>query len=111
MKCKKCKILLNPYSDDTLAELCFEHSPVNPKNKLKSDKDGVEEQSAEEFLFSKYPLVSKEWFKDNELTQEIISMMEQYHKDQTREELVRFCDTFNMNDTSEQVVDEYLKNK
>jgi len=34
--------------------------------------------TAKEFLFSKYPLVSLEWFNDNELTQEMIRMMEQY---------------------------------
>lgn len=34
--------------------------------------------TAEEFLFSKYPLVSPEWFDDNKLTQEMIKMMEEY---------------------------------
>jgi len=34
--------------------------------------------TAKEFLFSKYPLVSPDWFNDNELTQEMIKMMEQY---------------------------------
>lgn len=33
---------------------------------------------AKDFLFSKYPLVSPEWFNENELTQEMIKMMEEY---------------------------------
>lgn len=37
-----------------------------------------EVKSAEDFLFSKYPFVSKEWFKDNELHQEQIKLMEEY---------------------------------
>ena len=34
--------------------------------------------TAREYLFSKYPLVSSQWFDDNELTQEMIKMMDEY---------------------------------
>jgi hypothetical protein len=35
-------------------------------------------KTAKDFLFSKYPNVSPEWFDDNELTQEMLMMMEEY---------------------------------
>lgn len=34
--------------------------------------------TAKEYLFSKYPNVSPEWFDEAELTQEMIKMMESY---------------------------------
>ena len=41
--------------------------------------------TAKEFLFSKYPLVSPEWFDDNELTQEMIKMMDEYSSYQIKQ--------------------------
>lgn len=47
---------------------------------------------AEDYLFSKYPLVSPEWFKENELTQEMITMMAEYaihyHQKKRQQELI-----------------------
>lgn len=37
-------------------------------------------KTAKEYLFSKYPNVSSEWFDDNELMKEMIVMMEEYYK-------------------------------
>lgn len=43
--------------------------------------------NAKEYLFSKYPLVSPEWFNDNELTKEMITIMEEYHLFKQKEEM------------------------
>jgi len=32
MKCRKCNKPLDPFGDDTLLELCWEHSPSNPNH-------------------------------------------------------------------------------
>ena len=73
-------------------------------------------KTAKDFLFSKYPLVSPEWFDDNELTKEMIMMMEQYARENLREELIKFVRTnFDLfakgNMGVDTIVDEYLKQK
>ena len=34
MRCRVCNKVLDPFSDDTLAEMCWEHSSSNPNNKV-----------------------------------------------------------------------------
>ena len=50
--------------------------------------------TAKEYLFSKYPNVSPEWFDENELTQEMIKMMESYASEQIEKykELIEVMD-------------------
>jgi hypothetical protein len=47
-------------------------------------------KTAKEYLLSKYPNISPDWFDDNELTQEMIQMMqeyaEEYHSEKMKEE-------------------------
>ena len=66
--------------------------------------------TAEEFLLSKYTLVSKEWFNDDELTQEMITMMEAFAKINLREELIKY-DLWLGNWQCENNVDSYLNQK
>lgn len=66
-------------------------------------------KTAKEFLFSKYPLVSPEWFNDNELTQEMIKMMESYAFERLRDELLSFLKWMEWTGQYEFLVDDYLK--
>lgn len=78
--------------DGTYLQECIEKakpglSKIKDVDKALDEIRGYEKEDnrAKEFLFSKYPNVSPEWFDDNELTQEMIKMMEEYHQFRMKE--------------------------
>jgi len=71
MKCRKCNKDLDPFSDDTLNELCWDHSPVNSET-IKEP----ESMKAEEYFKKRIGIKAKEQYRIDTLM--CVELMDMY---------------------------------